>query len=1753
MSEIVAGRAVAIGTSPRRRHAAFLISALFLAAVGVVLGMQTRADGIVCDKTFVGPSGGDWMDGANWTPSGVPTSTENACASDLVSLSASTTVAAVDLDGGLDQNFGTLNLASATELSTIDGLGSNGQIEVAFELELTGTNSFGFGESFQGPGTLRVAAGATLDLQTDSRIGDSDEVVSATIENLGTVTHGGGNLFFHNGTRMVNSGTFSLPSGGTLRWFSPVIPNPEPSIVNESGGTLDLADFTSIELPFENDGDVAVATSVELAWPDGLDEDDGTYTTADSSAEVRVWGHRSFTNAAPLLGDGLLATKIFQDASLEFAGATVDRLSVRRGSTGGDLTISGHLQLGDSGDGSADVNLAGAGTTIVAPGATVAFGDDDFTSLTGGHVLRTQAALTIPSAGMGVCGTSELRNESALTLEGDLSCSSSPHGPLRNEATGTVLVDGVDVAVSGALHNDGTITVDGGSIAAGGGTHTGSLVLTQAADTAELGFGANASFTGTASVTGLGELRARQVTWASTSTIARLAVVGNGVFTGTATITGALDVDGSLTGPGTVTIAATATADMDPAQGLGGAVQVVNQGAMVQSNTIEMCDGAAITNEGTWSVEGTILFGGGCTPASVTNTAAGAITLTGAWTSHVPFTNAGTLDLAGFPASFVVGSNSGTLIGPGALTLSGTFDLGLITTTDIDINVEGGTVDAAAGSELAVLRLGGGSFVGEANVTSLLEVVQGGLGGAGTTTLAPAATLTFDGFPEVLAVAGSHHLRLANSSALNGTAFIPQVIVLCDASQLSVAGSLSLLDGGIKDCGGSTAVVHVEGGGTLSMGFPGAFGLTTPVDVPVVNDGEMFTSSFSSATLAAFTNNGTFSDTFGSQLTMSTITNTGTFEVPTATLAATTVTNTGTLSVGDASFDSLSNFSGSTIAGGTLEVHGTLAVDGIANLLTNSADLTIGPLGQITDELANDRLKVRTNTATGRFRLERNHAVAIFSNSGVVEVSSAAMNASSGYFQTIGTTVVEGGSISKSQFFGGRVEGNGFLGSIVRVSGATLAPGYVPGDVGGLFGGTVSMTATTRFEADLQPGCGCSADLVGATSSVAVDGTLALSGEGDPGYEAILVSGPRTGLFHTVTGTFVAPSTNLLVDYDDFGVYVLTSPPPEIALSPSSGGQVVEGTDVSPTQYAVDVSLSWPAAGTIAIDVVPTDGTATSPSEFDATPQTVTFLPGETEQTVTIDVVADNRFENDETFEVALANLVGDATFTPDPTTVTIIDDDPLTATTLTDTVDAVPGDGSCDDGTGACTLRAAIMEANALPGAQNLNLVSGGSYMLTIPGRDEDGGATGDLDITDEVVINSNGATIDAAGLDRVFDVHTTGVTVTGYGTLTGGSTLVAGGDLGHGGGVLVRSGAQIAIENFTVQGNAAAGSGGGVAVFGAADLLQVFVTDSTAGVNGGGLFAGTGASIAVSQSTVFSNEATLLGGGMAAEGTATLTVLSTGINDNDAQEGGGGLSLRTGASLTMSSSAVNGNYGHIYGGGLHVQDASATIDQSFVNDNTTLLYAGGILQLIGTITITDTQIDGNEAAAGGGILTGYATLDIERSTISNNVGIVSGGGIGSGSLVAMQNSTISGNTSPIGAGFYNHEDLSAFFRGDATFHSVTFGPNNGPAFTGIGGSILSVTNSLFAPHGGITCVLGSPATSGGFNLTADTSCGFGHVEDLVGDAELGVLGFNGGITPTHMPEFWAIDTGGACLPEDQRGFSRPQGLDCDRGAVDQ
>lgn len=105
---------------------------------------------------------------------------------------------------------------------------------------------------------------------------------------------------------------------------------------------------------------------------------------------------------------------------------------------------------------------------------------------------------------------------------------------------------------------------------------------------------------------------------------------------------------------------------------------------------------------------------------------------------------------------------------------------------------------------------------------------------------------------------------------------------------------------------------------------------------------------------------------------------------------------------------------------------------------------------------------------------------------------------------------------------------------------------------------------------------------------------------------------------------------------------------------------VAEGTAPASGTAAFTVTLSEAVGNTVTVDVHTSSVTATSSLDFNAVPNTtLTFAPGQTTRTVSVQLIGDSTDENDERFTLQLTNATGGASIPP-PTfgTATILDDD---------------------------------------------------------------------------------------------------------------------------------------------------------------------------------------------------------------------------------------------------------------------------------------------------------------------------------------------------------------------------------------------------------------------------------------------------------------------------------------------------------------
>ncbi|MGH8248310.1 MAG: hypothetical protein ACREUU_17970, partial [Gammaproteobacteria bacterium] len=294
-----------------------------------------------------------------------------------------------------------------------------------------------------------------------------------------------------------------------------------------------------------------------------------------------------------------------------------------------------------------------------------------------------------------------------------------------------------------------------------------------------------------------------------------------------------------------------------------------------------------------------------------------------------------------------------------------------------------------------------------------------------------------------------------------------------------------------------------------------------------------------------------------------------------------------------------------------------------------------------------------------------------------------------------------------------------------------------------------------------------------------------------------------------------------------------------------------------------------------------------------------------------------------------------------------------FTIDSTVDDVDANPGDGSCATAGGECTLRAAVLETNALPGPDTIGL-DFATYTLAITGAGEDASATGDLDIADDLTLVGGkiisettggaligpGATIDGGGIDRV--LHILGdVTVEISGVVIQ-NGLAAGAfdpntfELGDGGGIFSGSGATLTLTKSAVKDNNAALNGGGVINAGTLTMIDAWASGNSAGhaVESAG------------------------GAGIANSGKATLIRTTVNVNSSGLSAGG----ILNAGSLELIESSIENNSAAAFGGGIW-SGGTLTVKNNFISGNTVGIDtfpegAGGGIYNLGTLAITGTTV---------------------------------------------------------------------------------------------------------------------------------------------------------------------------------------------------
>lgn len=504
-------------------------------------------------------------------------------------------------------------------------------------------------------------------------------------------------------------------------------------------------------------------------------------------------------------------------------------------------------------------------------------------------------------------------------------------------------------------------------------------------------------------------------------------------------------------------------------------------------------------------------------------------------------------------------------------------------------------------------------------------------------------------------------------------------------------------------------------------------------------------------------------------------------------------------------------------------------------------------------------------------------------------------------------------------------------------------------------------------------------------------------------------------------------------------------------------------------------------------------------------------------------------------------------------------------------------------DSTNITSLRGAIIAANAA-GGENMIILTGSSYPLTISGADEPGAYTGDLNITNGSLIIEGAAPatthLDATGLgDRVFQVSSNAQLVLINLVIQGGSAPYFFDPAytfdGESGGAIYNSGV-LTLQDCAVVGNGCVygGCGGGIYNNGNATLDECVISYNMAGTGLGPNNNGYG---------------NLGGDGGGIYNIGTLVLANCLITSNQAGQGGVGGAINIGA--PSGSGGAGGSGGGIWNSG------SLYLDFCTVSENTAGDggmgggdWSGGAggdggsgsgIYNEGTLALNTCTVCGNQAGNGGH--GGNAWIDDSTSNGGNGGG---GGGICNNGGLSLISCTIVLNGTGVG-GDGGVRDFDGYnpipgAGGRGGNGGGIWNASNSPVV--IRNTIIGV-NSVNGGGAGGTNYYGAVATNGtpgvgtdgnglfssqGFNLigTAGGVANFTKANgDLLGndsnplDPKLSPLQMNGGNLPTValLPGSPAIDAGddtilGApeYLIQDQRGSPRLSGSHVDIGAFE-
>jgi hypothetical protein len=207
------------------------------------------------------------------------------------------------------------------------------------------------------------------------------------------------------------------------------------------------------------------------------------------------------------------------------------------------------------------------------------------------------------------------------------------------------------------------------------------------------------------------------------------------------------------------------------------------------------------------------------------------------------------------------------------------------------------------------------------------------------------------------------------------------------------------------------------------------------------------------------------------------------------------------------------------------------------------------------------------------------------------------------------------------------------------------------GAIAAVFTVTLSAPSTQSITVAYATGDGTA---TAGSDYQAVSGTLTFAPGETSKTLSVLVTGDRSG----------EPTENFLVNLsgptnatiaDGQGVGTVFDDEPRVSISDVTK---TEGKNRQTTLFTFTVTLSAAYDQPVTMSYRTVNGTTTTGDDYVAKSGTITFAPGETTKTITIEVKGDNKREASETFYLDLFGLSSNALFTKGRGTGTILNDD---------------------------------------------------------------------------------------------------------------------------------------------------------------------------------------------------------------------------------------------------------------------------------------------------------------------------------------------------------------------------------------------------------------------------------------------------------------------------------------------------------------